>query len=39
MARRNRTEIEDKNAIYHIIGKGVEGTEIFTDDAERIFGK
>ena len=35
MARRNRTEIEDKNAIYHIIGKGVEGTDIFTDDVDR----
>jgi len=35
MARRNRTEIEDKNAIYHIIGKGVERTEIFTDDVDR----
>jgi len=35
MARKNRTEIEDKNAIYHIIGKGVEGTDIFTDDIDR----
>jgi REP element-mobilizing transposase RayT len=35
MARRNRTEIEDKNAIYHIIGKGVEGTDIFTDNVDR----
>ena len=35
MARRNRTEIEDKNAIYHIIVKGVEGTDIFTDDVDR----
>ena len=35
MVRRNRTEIEDKNAIYHIIGKGVEGTDIFTDDVDR----
>jgi putative transposase len=35
MVRRNRTEIEDKNAIYHITGKGVEGTEIFTDDVDR----
>ena len=35
MARRNRTEIEDKNAIYHVIGKGVEGTDIFTDDVDR----
>ena len=35
MVRRNRTEIEDKNAVYHIIGKGVEGTDIFTDDEDR----
>ncbi|MBU4510858.1 transposase [bacterium] len=35
MARRNRTEIEDKNFIYHIIGKGVEGTDIFTDDVDK----
>jgi len=35
MARRNRTEIEDKNAIYHIIVKGVEGIDIFTDDLDR----
>ena len=35
MARINRTEIEDKNAIYHTIGKGVEGTNIFTDDVDR----
>lgn len=35
MARRNRTEIEDKNAIYHIIVKGVEGIDIFTDDVDR----
>jgi len=35
MARRNRTEIEDKNAIYHIICKGVEGIDIFTDDVDR----
>jgi len=35
MARRNRTEIEDKNAIYHIIGKGVERTDIFADDVDR----
>lgn len=35
MARKNRTEIEDKNAIYHIISKGVEGTAIFTDDVDR----
>ena len=35
MARRNRTEIEDKNSIYHIIVKGVEGIDIFTDDVDR----
>ena len=35
MARRNRTEIEDKNAVYHIIGRGVEGTDIFTGDADK----
>lgn len=35
MVRRNRTEIEDKNAIYHIIGRGVEGIDIFTDDIDR----
>ncbi len=35
MVRRNRTEIENKNAIYHIIGKGVEGIDIFTDDVDR----
>jgi len=35
MARRNRTEIEDENAIYHIIGKGMEGTDIFTDNVDR----
>jgi len=35
MTRRNRTVTEDKNAIYHIIGKGVEGTNIFTDDVDR----
>ncbi len=35
MVRRNRTEIEDKNAIYHIIGNGVEATDIFADDVDR----
>lgn len=35
MVRINRKEIEDKNAIYHIIGKGVEGIDIFTDDVDR----
>ncbi|HER25005.1 MAG TPA: hypothetical protein ENO17_08160 [Candidatus Atribacteria bacterium] len=35
MARRNRTDIEDKNAIYHIIVKGLEGINIFADDGDR----
>ena len=35
MVRRNRTEIEDKNTIYHITCKAVEGTDIFTDDLDR----
>ena len=35
MTRRNRTEIEDTNAIYHIIGKGVEGAEIFIDNVDK----
>jgi len=35
MARRNRTEIESKNAIYHIIVKGMEGIDIFTDNMDR----
>lgn len=35
MARRNRTEIEYKNAIYHIIVKGMEGIDIFTDNIDR----
>ncbi len=35
MARRNRTEIEYKNAIYHIIVKGIEGIDIFTDNMDR----
>ena len=35
MARRNRTEMEDRGAIYHIIGKGVEGINIFTDNIDR----
>jgi REP element-mobilizing transposase RayT len=35
MARRNRTEIEHKNAIYHIIVKGVEGIDIFTGNVDR----
>jgi len=35
MSRRNRTEMEDKNAIYHIICKGMEKIDIFTDDVDR----
>ncbi|MBN1638978.1 MAG: transposase [Ignavibacteriales bacterium] len=35
MARRKRTEIEYKNAIYHIIVKGIEGIDIFTDNMDR----
>lgn len=35
MGRRNRKEIEYKNAFYHIIVKGIEGTDIFTDDVDR----
>ena len=35
MARRNRTEIEYKNAIYHIIVKGMEGIDIFSDNMDR----
>ena len=35
MARRNRKEIEDIGAIYHIISKGVEGIDIFTDDVDK----
>ena len=35
MARRNRTEIEDKNAIYHIIVKGMQGIDIFTDNTDK----
>jgi len=35
MARRNRADIEDKNAIYHVIGKSVEGTDIFTDGVDK----
>jgi len=35
MARKNRTDIEDKNAIYHIICKGMEGIDIFIDNLDR----
>jgi len=35
MGRRNRTEIEHEGAIYHIIIKGIEGTDIFSDDVDR----
>ncbi|MBC8499144.1 MAG: transposase, partial [Candidatus Atribacteria bacterium] len=35
MARRNRTETEDKNAIYHIIVKGMQGIDIFTDNTDK----
>ncbi|GAI16481.1 unnamed protein product [marine sediment metagenome] len=35
MTRRNRTEIEHEGAIYHIIIKGIEGTDIFSDDVDR----
>ncbi|HZK12604.1 MAG TPA: transposase [Atribacterota bacterium] len=35
MARRNRSEIEYKNAIYHIIVKGIEGIDIFIDNMDR----
>lgn len=35
MGRRNRTEIKHKGAIYHIIIKGIDGINIFTDDIDR----
>lgn len=35
MVRRNRTEIEHEGAIYHIIIKGIEGTDIFSDNVDR----
>jgi len=35
LCQAHRTEIENKNTIYHVIGKGVEGINIFTDDADR----
>jgi len=35
MGRRNRTEIEYEGAIYHIIIKGIDGIDIFTDDIDR----
>ncbi len=35
MGRRNRTEIEHEGAIYHIIVKGIDGIDIFTDDVDK----
>jgi len=35
MGRRNRTETEHEGAIYHIIIKGIDGIDIFTDDIDR----
>lgn len=35
MGRRNRTEIEHEGAIYHIIIRGIDGINIFTDDIDR----
>jgi len=35
MGRINRKEIEYENAIYHIIVKGIEGVNIFTDNMDR----
>jgi putative transposase len=35
MVRKNRKEIEYKNALYHIIVKGIEGTDIFADNVDR----
>ncbi len=35
MGRRNRTEIEHEGAIYHIIIRGIDGINIFTDDVDR----
>ena len=35
MGRKNRREIEHAGAIYHIIIKGIEGIDIFTDDFDR----
>jgi len=35
MGRRNRTEIEYGGAIYHIIIKGIDEIDIFTDDMDR----
>ena len=35
MVRKNRKEIEYKNALYHIIVKGIEGIDIFVDNVDR----
>jgi len=35
MGRKNRTEIEYGGAIYHIIVKGIDGINIFTNDIDR----
>jgi len=35
MGRRNRSEIEYEGAIYHIIARGIDGTDIFTNDFDR----
>ncbi|MEA2021033.1 MAG: transposase, partial [Candidatus Caldatribacteriota bacterium] len=35
MGRKNRTEIEYGGAIYHIIVKGIDGINIFTNDMDR----
>lgn len=35
MVRKNRKEIEYKNALYHIIVKGIEGIDIFADNVDR----
>lgn len=35
MGRKNRTEIEYEGAIYHIIVKGIDGINIFTNDTDR----
>jgi REP element-mobilizing transposase RayT len=35
MGRTNRNEIEYENAFYHIIAKGVQDIDIFTDDVDR----
>ena len=35
MVRKNRKEIEYKNAFYHIIAKGVDGVNIFVDNVDK----